>query len=382
MWGMKRKYVNMPAQKPVPKQEKTFNEGNLAEGVLGAAIVAKIILRQPGGRIGKVMSNDVRKVLQQICKVPGLDKGGKKTQIKLDAGGNSKDKITFYLNLGVRMTAELKSLKDLSVLNRVCDAAASYSNSPRMEALAESLYNNNINNKVEIDVDGLSENKGTKADVMVKTDKYVFDKISLKAGSMNVGHSLGQVGGNSWSSILRLFHTGMNPRTKQKESGMGLSINTKSNEDRYMKLVTEKPSFATVETAVRWAYNLADDAFNSASSSALSNSIFKFLQFHTTRDDTDVKIVMLHLGKHKTLNPLLLESGLKSVKLKSITRADTKWPIFLVYDSGMAGVPTTKYSANVLFAIRPRMDQRIDGYITHLVEEGPRFSAILEEKDS
>jgi len=369
-----------PAKKTT-KQEKTFNEGNLAEGVLGAAIVAKIILREPNGWIGKVNSLHVRKILSQMCKVPGLSKGGKKTQIKLDSGGNTKDRITFYLNLGAVMTAELQKMKrDLTPLNRVCDAAASYVNSPRMEGLAESLYNNNINNKVEIDVDGISGNTATKADVMVKTDKYVFDKISLKAGKANIGHSLGQVGGNSWASILRLFSEGFNPKTKEKEAGMKLPINTKANEDRYMKLVTEKPSNASVEAAVRWAYNLADGAFNSVSQNVLVTSIYKFLKFHSTRNDTDVKIVMLRLGQHKVLDPLMLESALKDTKLRSITRMDTRWPIFLVYDA-TGPTPSTKYSPNVIFAIRPKIDARLVGYITHLVEEGPKFSAMIEVKD-
>lgn len=370
-----------PAKKTT-KQEKTFNEGNLAEGVLGAAIVAKIILREPNGQIGQVSSHHVKNVLRQICKVPGLNKGGKKTTIKVDSGGNAKDRITFYLNLGNKMTSELKKLKDLSVLDRICDAASSYVNTPRMAGLAESLYNNNTDNKVEINVDGISANKDTKADIVVNTDKYPFDKISLKAGKMNTGHSLGQVGGNSWASILRLFYQGFNPKTKVKESGLNLPINTMSNEAHYMKLVTPKPSFASVETAVRWAYNLADNLFNSVSQNVISMNVCKFLQFHISRDDTDVKIVMFHLGKHKTLNPLMLEPRLKDADLKAITQMETRWPVLLVYDASIGPAPTSKYSQNVLFGIRPRVDARTEGYVTHLVEEGPRFTAILVDEDA
>jgi hypothetical protein len=369
----------MPAAKTQQaKKEKTFNEGNLAEAVLGAAIVAKIVLRQPNGKIGRVTSVDVKKVLQQMRKVKGISKGGKKTQIKLDSGGTAKDRITFYLNLGNSTTEALLKMKDLTPLTRVCDAAASYANSMRMEGLAESLYNNQINNTIEIDVDGISDNKGTKSDIAIFTDNHVFDKISLKAGKMKTGHSLGQIGGNSWSSILRLFHEGPNPKTGQHEAGMGLPINTKLNETHYMKLVTEKPTFQTVGVAVRWAYTLADDTFNRMPRTTLAQSIYKFLKFHSTRNDTDVKIVMLHLGGHKTLDPLLLEGALKQVNLKAITRMDTRWPVMLVYDTSIGNAPTTKYSSNVLFGVRPRIDPRTTGYITHLVEEGPRFSAILD----
>jgi hypothetical protein len=61
---------------------------------------------------------------------------------------------------------------------------------------------------------------------------------------------------------------------------------------------------------------------------------------------------------------------------------DTRWPIFLVYDASLGMVPTTLYTSNVLFAIRPKIDKRLSGYITHVVEEGPRFSAMIEDKDA
>lgn len=358
---------------------KVFNEGSAAEGVLGAAIVAKISLREPSGKIGKVNSAQVRKILQQMVKTPGISKGAKKTQIKLDFGGSAKDKIIFFLNLGPVMTQELQSLKDLKVLDRVAESAASYVNSPRIEALAEALYNNNINNTLEIDVDGISNNTGTKADIEVRTDKYVFDKISLKAGAKKSGKTLGQVGGNSWSSILKLFHEGFDVKKNKKVIGLELPINTSSNEDKYMKLVTETPTFGTVVIAVKFAFKAADVAFNSMPQTQLANKVYKFLSFHSTSGDSTIKLVILHLGKHKTLDPLKLEQALLNVKLKAVTREDTQWPVFLVYDSS-GPKPSTVYNSNVIFAIRPKMDSRLDGYIYNLVESGPKFDELLEEK--
>jgi hypothetical protein len=360
-------------------KEKKVNEGNLAEGVLGAAIVAKLGKRKPGGGIGKVVAQDVIQILKIMQKAPSKNIGSAtKTQIKVDVGGTAKDKIMFYLNLGRYVMGELQKM-DLNDLRKISDAASSYVNSPRMESLASAMYENNINNMLEIDVDGISANSSTKSDITVKTDKYIFDKISLKAGKANTGHSLGQVGGNSWMAILRLFHEGYNDRTKHKDVGMMLPINTPSNETQYMKLVGTKPTFATVQKAVRFAYQQAIKIFNSQPSGLLAKSIYKFLEFHSSRGDSDIKIVMLHLGKHKTLNPLLLEQSLKGVKLKAIVREDTKWPIFIVYDASQAP-PTTKYSPNSIFAVRPRIDPRTEGYITHLVEEGPKFSALIQEK--
>lgn len=379
------------------QKDKVVNEGNLAEGVLGAAIVAKLILRKPNGQIGKVTSSDVMKALKVMQKAPLTPKGSTKSQVKMDMGGTAKDKIVFLLNLGKRMMADLRAL-DLKLLARVGDAAASYVNSPRIEALAEAMYQNNIDNKLEIDVDGISNNTGTKADITVKTDKYIFEKISLKAGAKKSGKTLGQVGGNSWSSVLRLFNEGYNERTKSKDVGLMLPLATKTNEDRYMKLITESPTHGTVAKAVGWAYQTAEKLFNSSPAGKLSQSVYKFLQTHSTKGDSDIKIVMLHLGQHRTLDPLKLEDALKKVKMRAVVRTDTQWPVFIVFDafynlnvkaetgismpSSIPLVPTTVYHPAVLFAIRPKKIGPEDaGYVAHLVEGGPRFDSLLEEKN-
>jgi hypothetical protein len=374
------KDLKVKAKTDQPK--KASNEGDVAEGVLGAALVAKLIARQTSGKIGKVTSADVLKVLNTMRRQPISPKGSSKGQLKMDMGGHATDKITFKLNLGMKMMTELKEMKDLSILTRLAAGAASYANSPRFDGLAEAMYNNNINNKLEIDVDGISDNRGTKADVVVRTDKYAFDKISLKAGSMKTGHSLGQVGGNTWAAILRVFGEGFNEKTRKHEVGLLLPINTKANEDAYMKKVTEKPTFGTVEVAVRWAYDVACKALNTANSSQIATNLAQFLDHHLSRGDNSIKVVKFHLGSHKTFDVLRLPEMMKGKKMKAIVRMETKWPIMLIYDESVTKHPTTKYSPGVLIAIRPKMDTRIDGYITHLIEEGPQLGELIEDKSS
>lgn len=371
----------LPKKKPADKaKEKVANEGNLAEGVLGAAIVAKLAARQAQGRIAKVNSNDVLKVLKVMQKASMTPKGASKSQVKVDMGGSAKDKITFYLNLGTRMMSELRAV-NLQLLDRVAQAASSYVNAPNIEGLAQSMYNNNINNQLEIDVDGISDNKGTKSDVVIRTDKYAFEKISLKAGSKKSGKTLGQIGGNTWSSVLRLFNEGFNPATKAKDFGLKLPLNTVPNEEQYMKLVTETPTHTTVAAAVRWAYKKAEGLFNSASPGANAHNVFKFLQSHSTKGDSDIKILILHLGSHRLLNPLKLEHALSEIKMKAVTRIVTEWPVFIVYDAAMGAPPTTVYSPSSIFAIRPKkISAGNNGYIAHLVEGGPRFDQLLEEE--
>lgn len=376
------KKVPLSNRKPVTKA-KVVNEGNIAEGVLGAAIVAKIAERNPNGAIGKITYLHVNKIIKLMQKATGSFGSAKKQLIKIDAGGSAKDRITYTLNLGTAMMKEFRAANPL-MLQRLAQGAASYANSPRMESLAQVLYSNNVNNQIAIDVDGISANTTTKSDVMVKVDKYVFDKISLKAGSMKTGHTLGQVGGSTWASLLRVFNEGVNERTKKKEVGMMLDqFSSKTNEQHYMKLVGAKPSFETVARGAQYAYKLAADLFNRLPQPTMAHNVYKFLQFHSSRGDSDVKIVKLHLGKHKTLNPLKLEQALKDLgSIRAVTRLDTKWPILLIYDAAAGPTPSTIYNANVLYSITIKIDSRQIGYVYHLVKEGARLETLLIEEDA
>ena len=365
------------------RKDKVANEGNIAEAVLGAAMVAKIAERKSNGSIGKIGAAQVQTVIRLMQRATPLKGSTQRQFVKVDVGGTARDRITFNLNLGSIMMAEFRKAESTS-LARLAQGAASYVNTPRMESLAQVLYSNNVNNKIAIDVDGLSANTATKTDVMLTVDKYVFDKISLKAGSMKTGHTLGQVGGNTWASLLRLFHEGYNDRSKKKEVGLMLDeFCNKTNEQQYMKLIGTKPSFDSVARGVQFAYKKASEVFNRLSQPKMASNVYKFLQFHSARGDSDVKIVKLHLGKHKTMNPLRLEQSLKDMgTIRAVTRLDTKWPIILVYDTAAGPTPTTIYNQNVIFSITVKIDSRQIGYIYHLVKEGARLAALMEEEDA
>lgn len=359
-----------------------MNEGNIAEAVLGAALVAKIAARQPNGEISRITNAQVQAVIRVMQKTPVQTGTAQKQVIKVDLGGVAKDRITFYMNLGTAMMNEFRRAGPTE-LSRLSQAAASYANSPRIAGMASALFTNNIPNKISIDVDGISANTSTKADVVVTLDKFVFDKISLKAGSMKSGHTLGQIGGNSWASLLRLFVEGYNKATKKDEIGLMLkAFATSANEQTYMKLLGETPSFASVAKGVQFAYKKATEIFNRLPPMTKATQVYKFLQFHSARDEGDVKIVKLHLGEHTTLNPLKLEQALKELSngIRATYRMDTKWPMILFYDAGSGKPPSTIYSPNVIFSITVKIDSRQIGYIYHLVKEGARFATLIQEE--
>lgn len=351
------------------------NEGDLAEAVLGAAIVAKLGART-GGKIAKIGSNEIKKILQLMQRATVASTTAFHVVIKMDSGGKAKDRIAFMLKIKSTTMSELLSLKSFTEIDSVLRAAASYVNAPRTEALAERAYTNNINNKISVVVDGISNAQLTKADLLLTVDDLVFDKISLKAGTKANAKSLGQVGGATWAAIRRVFADGYNERTKKYESGLELPINNTLNEQQYMKLLTEDPNFTTLSAAVSWTYKKADDMFNSLGSTKAAKVVFDFVNQHSALNDPSIRIVEFHLGKHKVLNPLVLEGNLRGVRMKALTLLKEKWPLFIVYDAA-DGVPQSQYSPNVIFAVRPKADTR-SLYITHIIEKGARLSQLMD----
>lgn len=367
-----------------PNTKSITNVGNISEGLLGGALIAKITARAPNGKIRKIKSSDIAQTITSMKSLRTKNGGKEKIEIELDVNRKAKDTIKLVLKLGKVVMSELFNLKNLIHLEKEMQAAASYVNSSRIEAFAEAMYNNDIDNKIEIDVDGITNSLTTKSDVTLKTDKYVVEKISLKAGMKASGRSIGQVGGNTWTSVLRLFHNGINPKTGHKEAGLNLPLNTSKYEADYMKAVGEQPNNESVRKAIVGAYQTAVNLTNSIPKATLSKSVVNFLLFHAVRNDTDVTILMFHLGKHKLLTPLALTEGIKHIKnLKAVVRTDLQWPVYILYDAGQGPVPTTYASKNVIFAIRPKVrnqDSTKASNIAHLVEEGPLFSVLLSEE--
>ena len=172
-----------------------FNKGDIAEAALGAAITAKLILRN-GSSIGDITVDDLHDILNKSFKAKG-------SLILKAHDKNSKitDKIVFSLRLPTGSQEQLEKIENWPKFSDIFASAVHYANSPDAERYSNYFYKNGKVDEVRIVSDGVGNQKGTKTDVKavvtttdpetgeVKERQLKNVDISLKADSVKYGQS-------------------------------------------------------------------------------------------------------------------------------------------------------------------------------------------------
>ena len=127
------------------------NRGEIAEGILGAAMVAKFAKRTSTG-IGEIAVGDVTKVLG------ALGKSGKDEYTTSIAGrdGANKDTLIFVLKL---KTVPYKDLMDTAKRDLIADlfsSAVQYANGSMSTRYAEYFYQNHQDDMIKVISDGVT----------------------------------------------------------------------------------------------------------------------------------------------------------------------------------------------------------------------------------
>jgi hypothetical protein len=187
------------------KGGRGINIGIIAEGVLGAALTAKFVKKGEN-----ITVDDIGKILSKMK--PTTIAGPKKTESvqgvyigKIKQASGVSDDIKFVLKLS---KANFDGL--------VSEAGGQLQLDPQVKSVAKSavMYVNgdqqNISNSIkiitkkanknliEVTTDGISDNKGTKADLTLRINNQVIKLISLKA----MGSPLfGQVSGSKFENF-------------------------------------------------------------------------------------------------------------------------------------------------------------------------------------
>ena len=167
------------------------NKGDLAEPLLSAAVVAKLIKRG-GDSVEDITMDDLKNTLNQAIAA------GEKTYKVKDQNSKIADTIEFKVAIRGPAMQFLRSDAFWSKMANIAQAAIHYANSGQIDRYADYFYKNGKADLIKVDSDGLSDQKGRKTDI----DAYVSDDkgnmrplkglaISLKAGS----DTIGQVGG-------------------------------------------------------------------------------------------------------------------------------------------------------------------------------------------
>ena len=214
------------------KSGSGINMGIMAEGILGAAITAKFVKK--GAEISMIDIGDIFEGMdpqpiesdKRSTAVMGTYVG----QITHDNG--VVDDLTFVLKLSKNEFSPLVvSIKTREALDpkvmSLIRSAIMYVNSAQegIEAAVQTITESSNHNVIEVVSDGVSDNKGTKADLRLRINGETIKLVSLKAMGVR---QFGQISGHQFENfnnfINDIFDVDIKSHAKRFTVGSGPEV--------------------------------------------------------------------------------------------------------------------------------------------------------------
>ena len=336
-----------------------YNLGDMAEGVVGAAIAARFIYKNRN-----ITDKNVYGVLRALgapSNYPGK-KGKFVERTFKSANENPKvmDDVKFYLSLAdVNISALLDRTNEKLLLPYV-RSAVRYANSTNVKKWAKLVYENNRYDSIDVVSDGLGGQKTTKVDVYVKINDVAVDiKVSLKAGDVK---QFGQVSGVEFEKQQKLWDT-----------TFGYGSDIKGLEKKYDSLI----SGGEVPQAVSLVYNSILTKFNkdmrSKNSEDVKRTFAESIKFFATLNEDNVTLLQVGNDVAKLYTFDQIYDAIKGMTLSaSITTGKSGLPTLLINDA-TSGEPLIQY--------RVKQEFKSNGspYIRNYVEKQTGLSKIIGE---
>lgn len=328
------------------------NKGEIAEGILGAAMFAKFTKRDPDGKIGIVTRKDIERVLDEMS-ASGNDLY---QEVLADAEGGGHDTISFYLKLKQAALSDLYDPKKRPILASLYDSALLYVNSERAETYARYFFLNERSDDIAVVVDGAISETDKKSDVsvIIKDPRTgLIRKLKLEA-SLKVGpvKQFGQVGGSSMDSMEKLW----------EKFGIDVSKMVKD----YTKRHEEDPRNAIKLMYQKVAAELNNRFVNGDDMDKIRfiNQLADAITYFATLGDNNVELVQFDKGGLKVLRFAGLKQKLHDANLAVEFVGTKSWPELRIYD---------KDSKETLLFVRVKGETQSGGrmYIRNYIEKGP-----------
>lgn len=159
---------------------KLPNRGDIAEGIVAAAIAAKLSKRA-GGKIQMV---DVSDVIAQVGNIQQMNTVV--SNVVPDFSNEHEDTVGFSISMPKRPFAALVDKNLLACLQGEYEGAVSYVNSAPMHKFATRLASNKKSNDILVKAAGTEDQKGTKVDISIVVDgNKLRNQLSLKVKGGN-----------------------------------------------------------------------------------------------------------------------------------------------------------------------------------------------------
>jgi len=344
----------------VDKPNIKYNLGDMAEGVVGAAIAARFMYKNRN-----ITEKQVYGVIRSMP--PGKPKSGKKgletTKDFKSANENPKvmDDVNFYLSLAEVNMRALQMPGNEDLIRPYVRSAVRYANSTSVRKWSKLLYENNRVDKIEVISDGLGGQTTTKVDVFVKVnDKPIDIRVSLKAGDVK---QFGQVSGIEFTKQQKLWDT-----------TFGYVNEIRGLEKQYDAFV----SSAQVPQAVSLIYNKVAAEFNKDMATSAKTKVMRKLsesiKYFATLNEDNVTLLQVGNDVAKLYSFDQIFDGMKNLNLQAqVTFGKTGLPTLLIVNT-LTNQPIIQY--------RVKQEFKPDGtpYVRNYVEKQKELSSIIGEQ--
>jgi len=364
-----------------------FNRGDVAEGILGAALVAKFANRPKSLKDANapITVEMIDHVLDEFFKYGKMIEFKVKDIVAIKST-YATDVIEFKINLPAPAALLLSKKQNRSVVKDLYESAILYIEKTWTDDVMKFALNGQID-KVTILSDGVGAQNETKADIKVTINGQKYERqISLKVAG---GEQFAQVSGDEfekqqkvWEEILKLNISELKEaylaevKNYDKKEVFSSRENARLTEFKDMIKSAAAVVYKEAAKQMQAKINTNDNAF-------LLN-ITKLVFMGATKGDASIELVKLEGGKFKQLQfnkdfIKLYTEQLKKSNLKAKFR-ETGDPLVQIY----AGSET---KSNLLLQIRAKVEARslkrpggkvYGPYMRNLVEAGPLMFALLK----
>lgn len=330
---------------------KVSNKGNISEGMLGAALFAKLKNRV-NGTIGEITENDLWTVIDTL-------KRTKQQEYSVDVKDASKnavnDHISYILKLDPAPYNDLMNPEKRQVLAKIATSCVKFANSKEGDEYAKHFYLNGKPDIISVVTDGITSNKGegarkTDVEVSVRDAKTgeLSEKVlnlSLKAGASQFG----QVG----AGTLKATKGQRTPIQAAVELFGRLGVDVSNLEKVYHDTWQEDPNKA-VEGMYRGASAVLERALRGDYDSEeykMVKNVANFINHHATYSDDSVLLVSMDKGDYDVLSFKEMAPKLEQIDLEARFRDDLANPQIDIYDKNNP-LSTTSSTKPILMSIR------------------------------
>jgi hypothetical protein len=343
------------------------NKGDVAEGILGAAVATAFI---SGGN--QISVADVEAFLDELNQneneLLGTNKTAKVLTNPTRREDGTTDTITCVIRLSTINFNDLMNKDKRSELTGLFNSAVAFANSEEMVEATIAVAANGEDNKVAVVSDGVSKQKKTKIDIKVFLDGKLtpIGRISLKAGGTE---QLGQVGG-TWEAVAGMFRI-----------MFGIEIDERLKEGWQIAMMPAGRTAKRVQDEAKKIYQDAHLKINKLLNPTgddveaeidLIKTIAAGMNYQVALEDEGIILVHLDAGDFKVLDFAMLEDVLREqeVDLASIPKLDRLNPTIQIVDKKAGNKP--------LFQIRFKQENK-GKTIRHYVEKKEHMVNLLAE---